>query len=103
VSVAPFDRRYPAEFVTGYHRAVHVGAALVLLGALISVATVRKLEHEGHAAAEPAIGARRVPEKRKTPGCGSGGRFLLGDSALCGGLRGTWLCGPATPLADPTW
>jgi EmrB/QacA subfamily drug resistance transporter len=57
VSVAPFDRRYPAEFVTGYHRAVHVGAALVLLGALISVVTVRKLQHEGHGAAEPAIGA----------------------------------------------
>jgi EmrB/QacA subfamily drug resistance transporter len=57
VSVAPGDRRYPTEFVTGYHRAVHVGAALVLLGALISVATVRKLQHEGHGAAEPAIGA----------------------------------------------
>ena len=43
------------------------------------------------------------PRKRKTPGCGSGGRFLLGDSALCGGLSGTWLCGPATPRLEPTW
>jgi hypothetical protein len=41
--------------VAGYHRAVHVGAALVLLGAIIAVTTVRKLRHE--TAAEPAIGA----------------------------------------------
>jgi EmrB/QacA subfamily drug resistance transporter len=57
VTVGPFDRRFPAEFVAGYHRAVHVGAAMVLLGAIIAVATVRQLRHEGHGAAEPAIGA----------------------------------------------
>jgi EmrB/QacA subfamily drug resistance transporter len=57
VTVGPFDRRFPAEFVAGYHRAVHVGAAMVLLGAVISVATVRQIRHEGHAAPEPAIGA----------------------------------------------
>jgi EmrB/QacA subfamily drug resistance transporter len=57
VNVAPFDRRFPAEFVAGYHRAVHLGAALVLLGALISVATVRKLHTEPHGAAEPVVGA----------------------------------------------
>jgi EmrB/QacA subfamily drug resistance transporter len=57
VSVPPFDPRFPSEFVGGYHRAVHLGAALVLLGAVISVATVRKIRHEPHGAAEPAIGA----------------------------------------------
>src|SRR2546429_648075 len=43
--------------VVAYHRAVHVGAALVLLGALISVGTVRKLEPEPRRTAESAIGA----------------------------------------------
>ena len=57
VTVSPFNPRFPAEFVAGYHRAVHVGAAMVLLGAIISVATVRQIRHEGHGAAEPAIGA----------------------------------------------
>jgi EmrB/QacA subfamily drug resistance transporter len=57
VTVPPFDPRFPGEFVGGYHRAVHVGAAFVLLGAIISVATVRKVRHEGQATAEPAIGA----------------------------------------------
>jgi EmrB/QacA subfamily drug resistance transporter len=57
VSVAPFDPRFPAQFVGGYHRAVHVGAAIVLLGAIIAVTTVRKLSHEGAGAPEPAVGA----------------------------------------------
>jgi EmrB/QacA subfamily drug resistance transporter len=57
VSVAPFDPRFPVEFVSGYHRAVHLGAAICLLGAIISVATVRKIREEPHGAAEPAIGA----------------------------------------------
>jgi EmrB/QacA subfamily drug resistance transporter len=55
VSVPPTDPLWRTEFVGGYHRAVHLGAALVLLGAIISVATVRQIRHE--AAAEPAIGA----------------------------------------------
>jgi EmrB/QacA subfamily drug resistance transporter len=55
VTVAPRSPLWRHEFVGGYHRAVHVGAALVLLGAVISVVTVRKVRHEP--AAEPAIGA----------------------------------------------
>jgi len=51
----PPDPRYARDFVPGYHRAVHVGAALVLLGAIISVVTVRQVRQEP--AAEPAIGA----------------------------------------------
>jgi EmrB/QacA subfamily drug resistance transporter len=58
VSVKPFSPGYPAEFVDGYHRAVHVGAAILLAGAVVSVLTVRKVRHaEPHGAAEPAVGA----------------------------------------------
>jgi MFS family permease len=55
VSVVPTNPLWRSEFVGGYHRAVHFGAALVLLGAIISVATVRQIRHEP--GAEPAIGA----------------------------------------------
>jgi EmrB/QacA subfamily drug resistance transporter len=55
VTVAPTNPLWRHQFVGGYHRAVHVGAALVLLGAIISVVTVRQVRHEP--AAEPAIGA----------------------------------------------
>jgi EmrB/QacA subfamily drug resistance transporter len=56
VSVPQTNPLWAGEFVVGYHRAVHLGAALVLVGAIISVVTVRPLpRHE--AAAEPAVGA----------------------------------------------
>ncbi len=56
VGVPQTNPLWAGEFVAGYHRAVHLGAALVLMGAIISVVTVRPLpRHE--AAAEPAIGA----------------------------------------------
>jgi MFS family permease len=55
VSVAPTNPLWSGEFVAGYHRAVHAGAALVLAGAIISVVTVRQIRHEP--AAEPAVGA----------------------------------------------
>jgi len=59
VSVPPTDPLWRGEFVGGYHRAVHLGAALVLVGAIISVTTVRRLpRHEG--AAEPAAAAGTV-------------------------------------------
>jgi EmrB/QacA subfamily drug resistance transporter len=55
VSVSPLNPLWRGEFVAGYHRAVHLGAALVLLGAIISVVTVRQVRHEP--VAEPATGA----------------------------------------------
>jgi hypothetical protein len=55
VSVSSRSPLWRAEYVAGYHRAVHLGAALVLLGALISVATVRGIRDE--AAAETVLGA----------------------------------------------
>jgi predicted MFS family arabinose efflux permease len=58
VSVAPLDPRYGVQFVDGYHRAVHLGAAILLAGAVISVLTVRKIRHaEAPRGVEPAVGA----------------------------------------------
>jgi EmrB/QacA subfamily drug resistance transporter len=56
VSVQPFSPRYAEQFVPGYHRALHVGALILLAGAVVAVATIRKVEHaEPHATAEAAI------------------------------------------------
>jgi hypothetical protein len=58
VNVRPFDPRYATQFVPGYHRALHVGAAILIAGAVVAVASVRKLRHAEHpAAAEQAVGA----------------------------------------------
>src|SRR6185437_8410000 len=50
VSVLPTSPLWSDQFVVGYHRAVHVGAALVLVGAIISVLTVRPLPRREDAA-----------------------------------------------------
>jgi EmrB/QacA subfamily drug resistance transporter len=55
VSVAPFSPAYPAQFVTGYHRALEVGAGILLFGAVLGVLTIRKVEHEPVGAPEPAF------------------------------------------------
>src|SRR5438132_8551390 len=59
VNVKPFDPRYATEFVPGYHRALHVGAAILLAGAVVAVVTVRKLRHAAHPVGEPepAVGS----------------------------------------------
>ena len=49
VSVPPFDPLYATQFVPGYHRALHVGAAILLVGAVVAVATIRKVEHQDEA------------------------------------------------------
>jgi EmrB/QacA subfamily drug resistance transporter len=41
VSVVQINPAYPAQFVDGYHRALLVGAAILLAGAILSVLTVR--------------------------------------------------------------
>jgi EmrB/QacA subfamily drug resistance transporter len=56
-AASPADPRYAQQFVDGYHLAVHVGAALVLFGAVVSVLTIRQTREEPRGAAEPAIGA----------------------------------------------
>jgi EmrB/QacA subfamily drug resistance transporter len=59
VNVKPFDPRYATQFVAGYHRALQVGAAILLAGAVVAVTTVRKPRHaeEPHGTAEPVVGA----------------------------------------------
>src|SRR5712691_420854 len=57
VSVKPTNPLWPVQFVNGYHRAVHLGAAICLAGAFVAVLTVRKIRQAPHAAAEPAVGA----------------------------------------------
>jgi EmrB/QacA subfamily drug resistance transporter len=55
---SPADPRYALQFVDGYHLAVHVGAALTLVGAVVAVLTVRTARQpDPSGAAEPAVGA----------------------------------------------
>jgi EmrB/QacA subfamily drug resistance transporter len=49
--------RDPTAFVTGYHHALYVGAAISLVGAALAVATVRQVRHEQAAGAPEAVGA----------------------------------------------
>jgi hypothetical protein len=44
VSVGRLDPRYPVQFVDGYHRALQVGAAILLAGAVVAVVTVGRSE-----------------------------------------------------------
>jgi len=57
VSVTPFSPAYASQFVTGYHRALEVGAAILLLGAGLAVVTIRKVEHEPRGVAEAVVAA----------------------------------------------
>src|SRR3989440_3369948 len=58
VNVRPFDPRYSTQFLPGYHRALHVGAAILLARVAVAVVTVRKVHlAEPRGAAEPAVGA----------------------------------------------
>ena len=45
VTVAPTDPRAPAQFVDGYQNALHVAAAIAIVGAAVAVLTVRKVHH----------------------------------------------------------
>jgi EmrB/QacA subfamily drug resistance transporter len=52
VSVAPTSPDYSEQFVNGYHNALHVAAAIAIVGAIVAVATVRKVRHPE---AQPAL------------------------------------------------
>jgi EmrB/QacA subfamily drug resistance transporter len=54
-SVTGGGRPSPDEFTTGFHHAVELGALFALLGALVAVTTIRKVEHR-----EPAAFAEGV-------------------------------------------
>ena len=45
ITVAPTDLRAPAQFIEGYQNALHVAAAIALVGAAVAVLTVRKVHH----------------------------------------------------------
>jgi hypothetical protein len=53
VSVGLGSPGYPSQFVDGYHRALLVGAALLLAGAVLAVVTVRPTRRP-----EPGVVAR---------------------------------------------
>jgi EmrB/QacA subfamily drug resistance transporter len=54
VSVLPGNPAYPEQFVQGYHNALHVAAAIAIVGAVVAVATVRKVQHP-EPEAQPAL------------------------------------------------
>ena len=45
VSVLPTSPDYSDQFVEGYHNALHVAAGIAIVGAVVAVATVRKVRH----------------------------------------------------------
>jgi EmrB/QacA subfamily drug resistance transporter len=57
VTVGPVNPRWPIEFVSGYHDAVHVGAVICLAGAIVAALTIRPAEHAARGAVEPVVGA----------------------------------------------
>src|SRR5262249_42005469 len=64
VSVGPHDPRYARQFVDGYHRALHFGAAVLPAGALVAVLTVRSRSRvERKPVAETRIAAARSLEE----------------------------------------
>ena len=45
VHVGPRSPLFPGQFVGGYHHALYVACGIAAAGALIAVATVRKVRH----------------------------------------------------------
>jgi hypothetical protein len=45
ISVVPSSHEYPAQFVEGYHNALHIAAGIAIVGAVVAVSTVRKVRH----------------------------------------------------------
>jgi Na+/melibiose symporter-like transporter len=45
ITVLPGDPRLPGQFIDGYQNALHVAAAIALVGAVVAVLTVRKAHH----------------------------------------------------------
>ena len=58
VTASPHDPQYGLQFVDGYHLAVHVGAAILIAGAVLAAITIRpaRLQAEVSAAPQPTAG-----------------------------------------------
>jgi hypothetical protein len=58
VTVTPRDPRYVAQFVDGYHLAVHVGAAILIAGAVLAAITIRtaRVQADVSVAPQPTAG-----------------------------------------------
>ena len=56
ISVAPSSPRYDTQFIEGYHRALQVGAGLLLIGAVVAVLTIGRKQPETQSIGEPVAG-----------------------------------------------
>jgi hypothetical protein len=57
VSVSPLSPLYAEQFVPRHHRALEVGAAILLAGAVIALVTVRTPRPAEAVSVEPVVGA----------------------------------------------
>ncbi len=82
IHVSASNPAYTEQFVSGYHHALYVAAAIALAGALVAVAMVRKVRHrEAAEAAEAADGGYRE-EHSAAPCRRPSARVALIDAAL---------------------
>jgi EmrB/QacA subfamily drug resistance transporter len=61
LTVGPTDPRYSAQFVAGYHLALHVAAAIALAGAIVAVLTVRRVSPAEHGDLAESVATTVVP------------------------------------------
>jgi len=45
ITTSALDPRFPSQFVSGYHNALHVGALLVFSGAIVAALTINVKPH----------------------------------------------------------
>jgi len=57
ISVPRLSPAFPDQFVTGYHHALYTAAGIALAGAVVAVATVRKVVHHEPGPVPEAVGA----------------------------------------------
>jgi hypothetical protein len=53
VTATPRDPRYVAQFVNGYHLALHVGAAILIAGAVLAAITIGTARRQADVSVAP--------------------------------------------------
>jgi hypothetical protein len=53
VTASPHNPQYGAQFVDGYHLAVHVGAAILIAGAVLAAITIRPARRRAEVSPAP--------------------------------------------------